>query len=262
MKLGLYQTASPAGDLDAALAEVDAALAQAGAAGVDLLTLPEAFLPGYNAVSRAEPEDCRDALAALPELVKRRGIGLVIGAAEYTEAAVFNSAFAFGRTGALLARYRKLQLFGPREAEIYSPGDALRLFEFDGRRFGLMICYDVEFPEHTRALARAGAEALLVPTANMMPFVNVHEILVPARALESGLTVVYANYCGEEGDLTYTARSLIAGPDGRALAELGQDRGLAVATLPEPGSASFLASGQSQLAEYRPTTHIVGGTPL
>lgn len=256
MRLGLYQTPSPAGDLTAALNAVNAALEAAAQDGVDLLTLPETFLPGYNAVEHGRPEGYPEALAALPALVARHRVGLVIGVAEYAEGAVRNAAYVFRRDGTRLASYHKVQLFGPREQALYQPGDALTTFDFDGKKFGVLICYDVEFPEHTRALASAGVDAILVPTANMQPFVNVNEIAVPARALESALTIVYANYCGSEGDLDYVARSLIAGPNGGALARLGEQPGLAAAELPDATSVTAGVPTSAQLADYRPVAAI------
>ncbi|MEM9269922.1 MAG: nitrilase-related carbon-nitrogen hydrolase, partial [Pseudomonadota bacterium] len=160
------------------------------------------------------------------------------------------SAFALGPDGAELARYRKLQLFGPDEARAFTPGDSYVTFEYQGIRFGLLICYDVEFPEHVRALARHGAQVILVPTANMMPFVNVNHIAVPARAFENGITVVYANYCGSEGPLTYTGLSGIFGPDGYLLGGKGQGEGLCVAELPGAWSEHGIPTS-TQLTDFR-----------
>lgn len=259
MRLGLYQCPSPAGDPAAALKVIETALTEAATAGVDLLTMPEVFLPGYNSQIAPPPEGYGQALSALPALVSRHQVALNVGLAEYGDKTL-NSAFVYGRDGEMIATYRKVQLWGDRESALYAPGEALTLFNFEGRTFGLLICYDVEFPEHTRALARAGAEAVLVPTANMQPFTNVNEVTVPARALESGLTIVYANYCGTEGDLTYTGRSLIAGPDGRPLAKMGEETGLIWADLPVLDDPTLEAPTSTQFADLRPITTIQMGT--
>lgn len=232
MIVGLYQTTSPAGDLSAALAALDQALGAAARAGAEMLVMPEVFLPGYNSAAATPPPGYAEALASLPDLCARHGVGLTIGLAEYSGDQVFNTAIAFDAAGAELARYRKIQLFGPAEAALYTPGDRYVTFRWRGVTFGLLICYDVEFPEHTRALARVGAEVILVPTANMAPFVNVNQILVPARAAESALTIVYANYCGSEGALDYVGLSAILGPDGYQIGSKGQDAGLCIARLP------------------------------
>jgi len=234
MLLGLYQTPSPAGDTDAALATLDTALRQAAEVGVDMLVLPELFLPGYaHAVANpVGPDLCAEVAA----LCQAHGVALTLGIDEQAESGRSNTAMSFDAAGTELARYRKIQLFGPGESAAFQPGDAYVTFDYKGVRFGLLICYDVEFPEHVRALAARGAQVILVPTANMMPYVNVNQVLVPARACENALTIVYANYCGSERDLDYVGSSVIAGPDGYPLAIKGTGAGLAVAELPNDWS--------------------------
>lgn len=251
MILALYQAASPAGDIPAGLATVETALGHAAEAGAGMLAMPELFLPGYNAVEAVPPEGWDDVAPTLARLCRRHGVALAIGLPEYTGEAVYNAAFVWSGTGEELARYRKVQLFGPREAALFTPGERLVTFDHGGVRFGLLICYDVEFPEHVRALARAGAQAILVPTANMMPFVNVNQILLPARAAENAVTIAYANYCGSEGDLDYVGMSAISGPDGYPLACMGARPGLLVAALPSGWSEHGIPAA-TQLADYRP----------
>lgn len=228
MLLGLYQTKSPAGDVPAGLSTIEKALSEAAAASVDMLVMPELFLPGYGAAVGGTHYEGLIEMAQ--DAAKAHGLALVMGVPDQGE----NAAFAFGPDGGVLARYAKIQLFGEAEAEAFHPGKAYAVFEYMGVRIGLLVCYDVEFPEHVRALKRLGAEVILVPTANMMPFVNIHTIAVPARALENAVTIVYANYCGSEGDLTYTGLSGIFGPDGYLVAGKAQGEGLCVAELPGP----------------------------
>ncbi len=89
--------------------------------------------------------------------------------------------------GTIAAVYRKVQLFGGDESDAFVAGDELLVVEFCGVKVGLMICFDVEFPEVARSLARAGAELLVTISANMEPFGNDHAVFVSARALENGL---------------------------------------------------------------------------
>lgn len=250
MRVGLYQSASPAGNMANGLAVINTALNAAAKAGVDMLTLPELFLPGYNTVTSTPPPEWDAVLPKLADMCKSTGTALTIGLPEYAGGAVFNSAYAIGADGQILAKYRKIQLFGAREAALFAPGDQLITFDYLGTCFGLMICYDIEFPEHTRALVRAGAEVILTPTANMMPFVNVCLIQVPGRAMENGVTIVYANYTGSEGDLDYVGYSVIAGPDGYPLGSKAKGEGLVVAVLPE-GSLENGIPFSTQLADLR-----------
>ena len=97
-----------------------------------------------------------------------------------------------------------------------------------GWSLGLLICYEVEFPEMVRDLAIRGAEVICVPTANMPEYDAVQTVLLPARALENTAYVTYANYCGVEGDLAYGGLSEAAGPDGKVLARAGDEPALLV----------------------------------
>lgn len=250
MRLAVWQGPSPAGDATAAFAVVEQMLTAAAAAGARMAVFPELFLPGYNSdavAAQAQPADGAWA-AALAGLARRLGCGLTIGFAERDGAAVYNSAIAIGADGARLGLYRKLQLYGPREARLFSPGNEHCLFDLDGRRAALMICYDVEFAPHVAALAARGAEVLLVPTANMLPFAHVPRLTVPAQAVNHAVSIAYANFCGPEGDLTYTGGSVIVGPDGVALAQAGPGPALLVADL-LPVDPSRLST---QRADFRP----------
>jgi predicted amidohydrolase len=108
------------------------------------------------------------------------------------------------------------------------------VFIWRGWRLGLLICYDVEFPETMRLLALQGADAALVPTANMRAFDEVPQLLVPARACENQMFVAYANACGEEPGLVYGGLSSLVSPRGHVLARAGRDAGLLYGQLRRP----------------------------
>jgi predicted amidohydrolase len=134
--------------------------------------------------------------------------------------------------GNTLANYRKTHLYGDLDRAMFSPGEtALPIFELNGWRLGLLICYDVEFPENTRDLALAGADVILVPTANMEPYDFVADVTVRARAYENQCYVAYANYCGSEGQIHYCGLSSLCAPDGSRIALAGRDELLILGTL-------------------------------
>lgn len=252
MILGLYQGPSPDGDDARALATVGRMLAAAAAAGADLVVFPELYLPGYN--HAAIPDRAQAAGGAweqaLAAACRRAGCGLVIGLAERDGARVFNTAVAYDAAGQGLARHRKVQLYGPRESALFVPGDGFPTFDLKGHRCGLMICYDVEFAPHVRTLAAAGAEVLLVPTANPEPFRHVPTLTVPAQAVNHGVVIAYANLCGPDGSLSYTGLSSIVGPDGAMLAAAGRGEALLIADL-APAFAVPTSCRSTQLADLR-----------
>lgn len=251
MRLALWQDVSPASDIDAACTRAEAALAAAAAMGAAALVLPEVWLPGYNQPdipARALPLDS-PVLNRLAQAARRHATALVVGYAERDGARIHNSAACFGPDGALLCKYRKVQLYGPREAAIYTPGDSLPTFSLAGETAAILICYDVEFAPHVKSLAERGVTLILVPTANMAPFTHVPRATVPAMAANHGVTIAYANYCGTEGDLTYVGNSVIAGPHGEILAQAGETPTLLVTDLPprDPARLSTQAVDLRQL---------------
>ncbi|GAA6199322.1 hypothetical protein NBRC116599_05460 [Aquicoccus sp. SU-CL01552] len=164
------------------------------------------------------------------------GCALVTGCAEREGEAIYNTALAIGPNGEVLAHHRKRLLFGDMERATFHKGSgASCLFEYGGRRFGLLICYEIEFPELARDLARQGAEVFLVPTANPEGYEHVQRYLLPARAHENGAFVVYANYCGTENGLTFGGQSLVVGPDGECILSAGRTPALLIGELPTLG---------------------------
>ena len=159
------------------------------------------------------------------------------------DGALYNAAVAFDAKGAEVAHYRRIQLYGPREARLFRPGEAYATFDLQGVKAAILICYDVEFAPHVAALAAEGVTLLLVPTANVAPFTHVARVTVQAMAANHGMHIVYANYCGPEGDLDYVGLSLIADPYGEVLAQAGQAPALLVADLSDPDPARLSTQG-------------------
>ncbi|GLK71392.1 carbon-nitrogen hydrolase family protein [Ancylobacter dichloromethanicus] len=241
MRLALFQTAGdPSNDPAANLERLDAAAAAASQRGADLLVAPEMFLTGYNigrhaARTKAETFNGPSARRAA-SIARAHNIGLCYGYPEFGGGTVYNSCLLLGRDGTTLLNYRKTHLFGDLDRAMFTPGEgSAALADFAGYKVGMLICYDVEFPEAVRALALAGADLVLVPTANMKPYDAVSYFVVPSRAFENELFVAYANRCGAEGELDYMGLScvgdpmggnLVLGSEGEELlfADLGLDR--------------------------------------
>jgi predicted amidohydrolase len=146
-------------------------------------------------------------------------------------------------------RHRKVHLFGDVDRRLFVPNPVPpAAFDFDDARVGVLICYDVEFPEAVRRLAVDRARAVLVPTANMAGYEEVQQILVRARACENGCGIVYANYCGADDLFEYNGRSEICGPGGEVLAQASaQGEELIVADLPGVSAGTYLADRRADL---------------
>jgi len=238
MKIALLQTAGdPANNPAANLDILNEAAGRAKAGGAELLLAPEMFLTGYaigrEAAARlAEPVDGTSGTRA-SGIAARHGIALCYGYPERgADGAVYNSCALYASDGTLLLNYRKTHLFAALDREMFAPGEgAFATVQLGSIKVGMLICYDVEFPEAVRALALAGAHLVLVPTANMKPYETVSHFTVPSRAYENSLYVAYGNRCGQEGTLDYTGLSCVGSPAGGNLAIAGTGEELLFADL-------------------------------
>ncbi|MDO8903528.1 carbon-nitrogen hydrolase family protein [Hydrogenophaga sp.] len=257
LTLALWQCAYAA-DTAGALLQLDAIAAEAQAQGADLLLCPEMSLTGYGigpAKVRALAEPPNGPLAqAVGQIAQRHGLTIVYGYPERNgNQQPFNSVQTMAPDGRALAHYRKTHLYGHTDRTQFSAGDLPpAVFNWRGWRLGLLICYDVEFPETMRLLALQGADAALVPTANMLAFDEVPQLLVPARACENRMYVAYANACGEESGLVYGGLSTLASPRGDVLTRGGRGADLLFGALQrsvreETGLASQLQNRRVDL---------------
>ena len=251
MKLALYQGPPIQGDIEEGFARIERQLRAAALSGAGMSVFPELFLPGYNQpalhASLSQPLG-GDWCQRLSALARAAGCGLTVGWAERDGDTVYNAATSFGPDGATLGHYRKIQLYGPMEQASFAFGDRHTVFDFAGYKCALMICYDVEFAHHVKALADQGVNLILVPTANPRGFEHVSTAIVPSQASSYALTIAYANFCGTEGTLTFGGHSVIVGPDARALATAGTTETLLVADIAKAYDPALLSTQQ---ADYR-----------
>jgi 5-aminopentanamidase len=233
LRIALLQTSGRPGGVTENLEILSAAAGRAAAAGAGLLVCPEMFLTGYalgdEVLRFAERADGPGA-ETVARIAEQHRIAVVYGYPEQDGERTFNSAQLIGPDGTRQANYRKTHLFGFFEREWFTPGDQpVVQVEHAGLRLGLMICYDVEFPENVRAHALAGTDLLLVPTAQMHPFQFVAESVVPVRAFENQMYIAYVNRTGLEGEFDFVGLSCLAGPDGATRARAGRGEELILA---------------------------------
>jgi predicted amidohydrolase len=233
MKIALYQGPGYINNIGAAFELMAEKAAEAADNGAKILLLPEMYLSGYNIGPQAALAQAltQGSLTPAQTIAKTHGIALVFGYPERVDGQVANAAAMIGPDGSLLLNYRKTHLFGDLDRQMFKAvGDRLSVVEFNGYRIGLLICYDIEFPEPARILALAGADMLLIPTAQMQPYTQVAKLLIPTRAYENQLYVAYANHSGADDGLDYVGLSSICGPDGAVLAAAGNGEELIYAT--------------------------------
>ncbi|MDA7418408.1 carbon-nitrogen hydrolase family protein [Xenophilus arseniciresistens] len=238
---------------EANLARAQALLQEAADAGAELAVLPEYFcLMGRQEGDKLALREqsgagpVQDFLAAQARALGLWIVGGTLPLQAHDDAHVFNSTLVYGPTGACVARYDKIHLFrfdsglgeSYDEARVIAPGREPVCFELQARdgqrwRVGLSVCYDLRFPELYRALARQGADLLLVPAAFTHTTGQAHwEVLLRARAIENLAWVCAAAQGGthENGRRTW-GQSLIADPWGQVLAQRATGEGVVLAEL-------------------------------
>jgi predicted amidohydrolase len=254
--LALLQANAAVLDVDANCAAVEDAARTAAAAGAEVLLTPELFPVGYAPLrvrAGLDPARLPAIRRTLAGIARKSGIALVYSLPAVTSDGRWQiTSTLVDREGAELLNYAKVHLFGEDERQAFSPAaEPPAVVDFHGIKTSMVICYDVEFPEAVRAAAVRGAELLLVPTALSQGFDSVPQVLLRARALESQLTVAYANHAGEEDGCAFLGGSVIAGPDGSLLAAAGPAPGLLYAEV-SAASARDAREAVPYLRERRP----------
>ena len=205
-------------------------LAQEAAANeARLVVFPETALSGY-VITPEEAEIVAQpvpgpATEAVTRACREAGTHVVLGMLERdSDGTLFNASVLLG-PGGLLARYRKTHLPLLGVDRYLAAGDAfLPPIETPAGRIGLLICYDLRFPEPCRALALLGAQLIALSTAWPAAGTLYPEYMARCRAAENRTYLVAANRCGEERGTHFLGRSLIVSPEGTILAEASTDR--------------------------------------
>jgi deaminated glutathione amidase len=222
------------------LSRVRAALQEAAAGGAALAVFPEATMARFGSDLRAAAEPLDGPFCSgLAEACASAGVCLVAGVFEPApDGRVYNTAVAFSSAGSLVASYRKLHLFdalGQRESELVAPGACPVAVDLAGVRVGLQICYDIRFPELSRALAVGGASLFTVSAAWQAGlFKEEHWVtLLRARAIENTVWLAAAGQVPDPDSpptraATGVGRSMLIDPMGVVRADLGPSAGVAV----------------------------------
>ena len=218
-------------DVDAAVDEMAQYAARAQAAGARLLCFPECCVQGYLVNGPEEQEEGRRAAfelkspefaAVLDRLAPYEPV-LVFGLLEKDGEAYFNTA-AVVRHGELLGRYRKNKLLGGEG--FLTAGTEFPVFDIEGLKFGINICYDTAHPGPAAAVAQQGAALLLCPANNMSPYAKadtlrpVHNPARGQRARETGMWILSADITGERDGRIAHGPTALLDPSGRVLRQL------------------------------------------
>jgi len=193
----------------------------------DVIVLPETWNTGFFPKEKLTDLCCKDGDTVklrIGELAKKYKVNIVAGSVSNVRGGkVYNTAFVFDRDGEYIAEYDKTHLFTPMgEDDYYTGGDHLCRFTLDGVKCGIIICYDVRFPELARSLALQGLDMLFV--VSQWPKERIFHLrtLNTARAIENQMFVVCCNSCGTAGKTVYGGKSAIIDPWGQTVVAAGE----------------------------------------
>jgi omega-amidase len=230
------------GDVDANLAYVREALPRIAGQGANLAVLPEMWSSGFAYRNLNELALRTEGIVEeLLELSARHKLVIVGSMPEPNGDKVFNTVYV-ADNGRLSGVYRKIHLFSLLgEDRAFSGGDSWLLAETSIGKVGVIICYDLRFPELARRLAVEGAQVICVPAQWPRPRQEHWRTLLRARAIENQLFIVACNACGTIGKLDFFGMSMIIDPKGELLAEAEENEGEIIATLDMQGMNDWRA---------------------
>lgn len=226
MRISCVQMNMKLGAPDENYAHAAELICKAMETGPDVLVLPETwntgFFPKHNLPALCDRDGIRTK-AQIGELARKFRVNIVAGSiSNIKQDQVFNTALVFDREGVCVAEYDKTHLFTPMgEHNHYSSGDHLCRFMLDDVRCGLVICYDLRFPELIRSLSLPGLDVLFVVSQWPAERIAHLRTLTLARAIENQMFVAGCNSCGHAGETVYGGASSLVDPWGKTLALAG-----------------------------------------
>ena len=236
MKIACVQMDMRLGDADYNFAHAEE-LVRAAAAREhpDVVVLPETWNTGTfpKDLSACADRDGARTCKTFSRLAKELHVHIVAGSvADRRNRQYYNTAYVFDRSGALVTTYDKTHAFTPMgEQEAFSQGNTLCRFSLEGHDCGLIICYDIRFPELTRTLALQGMDLLFV-VSQWPEKRSLHlQTLSRARAIENQMFLALCNSCGSAGETRYGGGSAIIDPWGETLAQAGREEEIIAADL-------------------------------
>lgn len=151
---------------------------------------------------------------------------IVIGHIEEQDQLFYN-ACSFIKNGDIIHKHRKSKLWLD-DVGVFTSGEDLSIVSINDVVCGAQICFELEFPEGSRALAKKGAQIIFMPNGNMSPYANTHYVLTQARAIENQCFVITCNGVGVGHGGEFVGESLVVSPTGTVIKKLGSSPEIAV----------------------------------
>lgn len=200
----------------------------------NLILFPEMSLTGYlleDSTKLFAEEVTGPSITELREYCRKLEIDIIISFPEKEKQHYFITALYIDCTGKIQGKYRKTHLFHT-ESNYFTNGQDYHVIDTQWGKVGIMICYDLEFPEVARLLRMKGADFICVPTANMKPYEKYQEVYVRSRAMENEIPIVICNRIGQEGNLDFFGNSMVVDHEGQVLLDVKENEDIQTCRLP------------------------------
>ncbi len=241
-RIGIIQFTATA-DIQSNIQTLETMIRDAAGQGAEFILTPECsdlMTSQADKLEHACTEDHHPVLPVMKALAADLGIWLQIGSIVIKQGdKLYNRSYMISNQGSIVARYDKIHLFDSnpgdghiyKESSLYKPGNKAIIAKTPLANIGMTICYDLRFSTLYRHLAKQGAHILTVPAAFTIPTGEAHwEVLLRARAIETGCYVIAANQTGEHRKALHTyGHSMIINPWGKVIAKLDNKPGILLA---------------------------------
>jgi predicted amidohydrolase len=234
LRISLAQLSPVLGNKETNLDYISKSMLEAKSQQSDLIVFPELFLTGYDVGKElnnlAETIE-GSSINKIKVMCKEHSIYSIVGFPETDETNnYYISSAVINNQGNLAGSYRKTHLFD-KEKFYFKKGEEFKVFHTKIGKIGIMICYDLEFPEVARSLKLMGAEIIIVLTANMSPYEDYQNVYMRSRAMENEIPIVICNRLGSEGEINFFGDSMVVDGNGKVLYHMGRTPGIGTVTL-------------------------------
>jgi predicted amidohydrolase len=259
-RIALAQISCEQGNKEKNLETIRENVAKAKREGAQLVIFPELSLTGY--VVRDQIYELAERIPGpstrfVEELAKESKLHIIFGmpeASEKAQATLYNSAILVGPKG-VIGKYHKMYLPTHsvfEEKRYFRPGYQVAVFDTKLGKIGLVICYDIYFPEVTRLTRLKGAQLIVCISASPGIRRSFFETLTTARAIENTAFLAYVNMAGIEDGLQFWGGSRMIGPGGRIIAQAKYDEEDFVAAEVDYADAKSVEAFVPTLRDLRP----------
>jgi (R)-amidase len=200
----------------------------------DIIMFPETYFSGFP--NKDNIEDLSQTIdgkiiQTLIQASKEKNIAVVAGFSEKREGQFYNSSVFISPEEGLLACYSKTHMW-LTDKDLFTPGERFISFKWREIRIGLLICFDIEFPESGRANAQLDVDLLLVTNGNMDPYGDTHRTAIKARAQENQFYAAFVNRVGEDSlGHIFAGGSCVVNPFGELLCEAGREENIQIISI-------------------------------